>query len=63
MECSNCDRALLKADKFCPGCGLVNPGFKAPKKTDDDERVTRLEKEVDELKKKVAGQKVSSEVL
>ena len=64
MDCANCDRTLLKADKFCPGCGLQNPGYKAPKKTDDDDRVARLEKEVAELKTKISsGKKETSEVL
>lgn len=60
MECPNCDRGLVKADKFCPACGNPNPGFVKPKIDDDRvtrSEVTRLENTVAELAKKIESKK------
>jgi predicted amidophosphoribosyltransferase len=53
MECPNCERVLVKRDKFCPDCGNANPGYVKPeKKSEDPDRLTPLEKRLMALEEK-----------
>jgi len=54
-KCAECDAAIRKGDKFCPGCGIpVSRAVKPAKKEgkgDDDDRIAEMQKQLDQLKK------------